>query len=76
MEAGEDAQLHGLGSVLAAPHVCCRDPEHLLLGVVEAGQQTLGAVALHPRSVGVIGLLDTAVVGNVLTLCVDSVQLK
>ena len=75
MHTGGDAQFEGLGPVLAAPRVRRADPEHLLAGVVEAGQTVLHAVATHPLVVREVRLLDAAVVRDVLALGVDAVQL-
>ena len=70
-----DPPLEGEVPVLGAPGVAGADPEHLLgaeLG--EAGQPRLLAVPLHPAAVGLVGLLDAAVVGDVLALGVDAVE--
>ena len=70
-----DPPLEGEVPVLGAPRVAGADPEHLLgaeLG--EAGQPRLLPVPLHPAAVGLVRLLDAAVVGDVLALGVDAVE--
>lgn len=75
MSARQDAELEALGSVLAAPHVGGRQPEELARAEVERRQRLLLAVVPLPLQVSVVGLLDAAVVSDVLALRVDAVQL-
>ena len=70
-----DPPLEGEVPVLGAPRVAGADPEHLLgaeLG--EAGQPRLLPVPLHPAAVGLVRLLDAAIVRNVLALSVDAIE--
>lgn len=75
MGTRQDAELEALGSVLPAPHVGGRQPEELARAERQPGQGPLLAVVLRPLQVRVVGLLDAAVVGDVLALRVDAVQL-
>lgn len=77
MEPGGDAVLERLRPVLGTPHVRRAHPEHLLRRVVlQAGQPGLDAVAFRPHVVRVVRLLHAPVVGYVLALRVDAVQLR
>lgn len=77
MESGRDAVLERFRTVLGTPHVGCAHPEHLLRRVVlQTGQTWLDAVTLGPHVVRVIRLFHASVVGNVLALRVDAVQLE
>ena len=49
-------------------------PEQLPLTEAQCREDWLGAVLLHPLEVGEVGILRAAVVGDVLSLGVDPVQ--
>ncbi|KAF0765001.1 Uncharacterized protein FWK35_00019178 [Aphis craccivora] len=77
VEAGSDAVLECFRSVLGAPHVGGTYPEHLLRCVVlESWQSGFDAVSFGPHVVRVVRLLHATVVGDVLALRVDAVQLR
>lgn len=76
MERGDHLVFVVLGPRYGAPRLRERDPEQLLRIVLEAGQDGLGRVPADPVVVGDVGLFDAAVVGDVLALGADAVQLS
>lgn len=71
----ENVELEHFRPHFRAPDICRAYPEHLLRSVVESRQKRFLAVFLHPLLVGQVGLLDTTVVGYVLTLSIYTVEL-
>ena len=59
-----------------APDTGPGQPEQLPLTVAEGREDGLQAVLLHPLEVGPVGLLQPAVVRDVLSLVVDTVQMQ
>ena len=73
----DDLILQALFGVSPAPHVGVRDEEDLLRRkLLQTGQTSFLPVGGHVVAVSTEGLSDTAVIRNVFTLRVDSVQLK
>ena len=71
---GEHLVLESCRPVYRAPDTGPGHPEELPLTVAEGREDGLGAVLLHPLQVGAVGLLHATVVGDVLPLVVDPVQ--
>lgn len=76
MSSGQNTQLEGLRAVFAAPDISGRDPEQLLRVVGKGRKPLLLSELLGPFEVGVVGFLDATVVGDVLPLSVDAVELR
>lgn len=76
MHAGRNFVFVVIRSSHCAPCLCCRNPKHLRWRVLESGQFRFGTIAFNPFLIGDVGLFDATVVGNVLALCIDAIQLK
>lgn len=76
MVGREDSQFQRLLPVNGAPRIGSGNPEHLVRCVVQARQLRLPFVPSYPRVVGQVGLLQAAIVRDVLALSVEAVQLK
>lgn len=76
VSSGQNTQLEGLRAVFAAPDISGRDPEELLRAVGKRRKPLLLSELLGPLEVGIIGFLDATVVGDVLPLSVDAVDLR
>lgn len=79
MFVGNDKLAQRLRARLRAPDARRRDPEELPPAVGHAGQTRFWTPAIllrHPAIVRQVSLLDAAVIGDVLPLRVDAVQLR
>lgn len=77
MRIGGDGVLQALVGLAATPHVGVGEEEDLAgRELVESGQPRLDAVLGLVVDVGAEGLAQSAVVGDVLALRVDAVQLQ
>ena len=66
-----------LWSLNLTPDLSIGDEEHLLIGeLCETRQRWFLAQALHRAHVGTERLVDSSIVGNVLSLCVLAIQLQ
>lgn len=73
---GDHHLLEFLLAHLGAPDGGRGHPEQLPAGIVDSGEEVLLTISGDPLVVGQVGLLDAAVVRDVLSLGVDAVQLK
>ena len=77
VRVGEDLAQQGLRGLYLAPHLGVRDEEHLLRSELsQAWQGGLRPEALHGPGVGPERLPDAAIVRDIFSLRVSSIQLK
>lgn len=76
MRVRDNCVLQRVLPVHRAPRLRRRNPEELIRGVVKAGQYGFLAIFLDPGPVCVVGLLESATVGNVFALGVDAVEVQ
>lgn len=76
MDIGGDQKDVEFISCDATPGLCHRNPEQLLRIVFEARQRLFDAMPFDPSGVCPICFFDATIVGDIFTLCVDSIQLK
>lgn len=60
---------------MSTPYLCRRNPKQLFGCVGKSGKFQLGTVFLHPSFVGAVRLFGSAIVSDILTLCMNAVQL-
>lgn len=53
----------------------CWYPKHLLRSKIQTGQHRFMSILLYPFLICQICFLDAAIVGNILSLCVDAIEL-